>query len=382
MPPQKGRGIAKLMYANSYKDSDMFYATQFMVGDPVVFLEVHGKKILFLSDLEIERGKNEAQVDRICNIKNYEELAKKNGTKNPDIADIIDEILKEMKIKSVVVPENFYDSIGFKLRSMGYELVSRKGTFFEERLIKTDKEIEKIAWVSMINEKAMDAAISIIRRSAINDKDGYLYYIGQKLTSEYVKNVIKRTLLDNDCLAASGSIVSCGDQACEPHNSGSGPLKANEFIVIDIFPFSEKTRYCADMTRTVIRGKASAEQKKLYETVLDAQEKAIKMIRHGVLYRDIHEHVVEFFKKEGYRSGEINGKVQGFFHGIGHGLGLDIHEEPRCREGNLLEPGNVITIEPGLYYYGLGGVRIEDLLVVTKNGYRNLNKFPKAFLEI
>src|SRR3989338_7808083 len=175
MPPQKGRGIAKLMYANSYKDSDMFYATQFMVGDPVVFLEVHWKKILFLSDLEIERGKNEAQVDRICNIKNYEELAKKNGTKNPDIADIIDEILKEMKIKSVVVPENFYDSIGFKLRSMGYELVSRKGTFFEERLIKTDKEIEKIAWVSMINEKAMDAAISIIRRSAINDKDGYLY---------------------------------------------------------------------------------------------------------------------------------------------------------------------------------------------------------------
>ncbi|MCH2365290.1 MAG: M24 family metallopeptidase, partial [Planctomycetes bacterium] len=147
----------------------------------------------------------------------------------------------------------------------------------------------------------------------------------------------------------------------------------------DIFPQSEETRYWGDMTRTVVRGKASDEARKLYQDVFDAQDGAIKQLRDGACGKEIHQGIVELFEARGNKTEERDGSKVGFFHGTGHGVGLDIHENPRLgKVGHELKTGHVITIEPGLYYPGVGGVRIEDLLVVTEDGHHNLTSFPKG----
>jgi Xaa-Pro aminopeptidase len=174
--------------------------------------------------------------------------------------------------------------------------------------------------------------------------------------------------------------VAGGDQACDPHDEGSGPLPAHRSIIFDVFPRSAATRYFADMSRTVIRGTASPELKRLYQAVKDAQEEAITRVRPGADGTKIHQGICDRFDAAGYATGLVNGRMQGYFHGTGHGVGLDIHEHPRIsRNGSILQEGEVVTVEPGLYYPGLGAVRIEDMVLVTRDGCRNLTNYPKTF---
>ena len=171
-----------------------------------------------------------------------------------------------------------------------------------------------------------------------------------------------------------------GEQACDPHNEGSGPLPAGRGIIFDVFPRSATSRYFADMSRTVVRGAPTSDLKRLYQTVKDAQEEAIEKVKDGAEGMKIHQGICARFEKAGYMTGVVNGRMQGYFHGTGHGVGLDIHEAPRIsRTGSLLQEGHVVTVEPGLYYPGLGAVRIEDMVLVTKDGCRNLTDFPKLF---
>jgi Xaa-Pro aminopeptidase len=186
-------------------------------------------------------------------------------------------------------------------------------------------------------------------------------------------------LMESDCIAQH-TIVACGDDACGPHNEGSGPFRAHEPIVMDVFPKSSKTGYYADITRTVVRGKPSDALKRVYETVLQGQELGLGMVKAGASGKAIHTAINDLFEHAGYHTGVINERVQGFFHGTGHGVGLEIHEPPRIsRLDDTLQPGHVVTVEPGLYYLGVGGVRIEDTVLVTSDGYENLTSFPKDF---
>ena len=153
---------------------------------------------------------------------------------------------------------------------------------------------------------------------------------------------------------------------------------AHQPIVIDIFPRSGRTRYFADITRTVVKGQASLRVRQMHEAVLQAQARAVALIRGGADGAAIHQEVTAVFEHLGFPTGETNGRMHGFFHGTGHGLGLEIHEPPRIgKRGALLERGNVVTVEPGLYYPGEGGVRIEDVVVVTDTGCRNLTRYQK-----
>jgi Xaa-Pro aminopeptidase len=199
------------------------------------------------------------------------------------------------------------------------------------------------------------------------------------VTSEWIKKLINVQLMESECVAQH-TIVAGGDQACDPHNEGSGPLPADRSIIFDVFPRSAQSRYFADMSRTVVKGRPSPELKKLYQTVKDAQEEAITKIRDGADGAKIHQGICDRFEAAGYRTGVVNGRMQGYFHGTGHGVGLDIHEAPRIsRTGSLLQEGHIVTVEPGLYYPGLGAIRIEDMVLVTKDGCRNLTNFPKVF---
>jgi Xaa-Pro aminopeptidase len=244
-------------------------------------------------------------------------------------------------------------------------------------VVKTPEEIRHIEAAQRATEAAVAVAHEALRRAEIRGDQFWLS--GEILTSERIKKLINVALMERDCIAQH-TIVAGGEQACDPHNEGSGPLPAHRSIIFDVFPRSATSRYFADMSRTVIRGRVSPELTRLYETVKDAQDEAITQVRDGADGAKIHQGICDRFERAGYRTGLVNGRMQGYFHGTGHGVGLDIHEAPRIsRNGSILREGQVVTVEPGLYYPGLGAVRIEDMVLVTKEGCRNLTNYPKIF---
>jgi len=173
------------------------------------------------------------------------------------------------------------------------------------------------------------------------------------------------------------TIAAGGDQACDPHNRGSGPLRANELIVVDVFPRVAATGYYGDMTRTFLRGRASDAQRALVAAVRAAQLVARRAIRAGVIGRTIHQKVVDVFHQRGFETKHGKNGSVGFFHGTGHGLGLAVHELPRI-SGNVnttLRHRSVVTVEPGLYYPGIGGCRIEDVVQVTSAQPKLLSRY-------
>lgn len=365
-----------LIIDKSEDNADLYYRTGFFVPDPVIYIEHNGKKTLVLSDLEIDRGRKEASVDRVISLSDIHKRLTASGVNKIKLLDIVELVLREMKIKKVTVPGRFAVKYADGLRKMGYKVIPRdEEPFFEGRLRKTPREIGLIRESMRETVRAMDHAIKMIASSEIRKKR--LYYNGALLTSERVKGEIN-ALLSGKGFTASHTIVACGAHSSMPHHSGEGPIYADKPVVIDIFPRSQSSGYFGDMTRTVVRGEPSPVLVKMYDTVLRGQKLAIGMIRAGVRVRDIHSAVVEYFCSRGFETGVIDGKIQGFIHSTGHGLGLEIHEPPRISLGDeVLEAGNVVTVEPGLYYEKTGGVRIEDVVVVGKGGCVNLTRYPK-----
>ncbi len=372
------RNEARLIIDSSEKNSDLLYRTGFFVPDPVIYLEHKGVKILVLNDLEYQRGLREARVDQVVSYSKYRSKLSSSKRKKVSHVDIVDLLLKERKIRSVLVQRDFPVLYADVLRKKGLRVKPVKEPFlFMERLKKTPQEIKYIKKALRVTAAAMEVAIGIIEQSEI--VDSFLYYDKEVLTSERIKSEINVHLVRNGYLA-SHTIVSCAEHSSLPHHTGSGPLRANSPIIIDIFPRSQENGYFGDMTRTVVKGRPSPRLAKMYNVVVRGQNIALSKIRHGARVRDIHLAVIKYFEAEGFKTEDKNGKPQGFIHSTGHGLGLDIHEPPRIGDSDaVLEEGNVVTVEPGLYYEDLGGIRVEDVVVVTKEGFKKLSRFRKKF---
>lgn len=361
----------KLIIACSETDSNLFYTTGFLAPDEFVFLEAGGKRIVFINDMEFSRAQAEATVDEIIN----------TSSRPKQYATMLEWIVSEKKISEVVVPENFAIKYAEDLRKLGVEIEVKSGEYFSQREVKSQAEINNIKATQKVNDRAMTAAIEILHKSEIRE-DGKLEYGGKILTSEFMKEIIGIEFLKGGCRSEM-DIVASGRQSAQPHNSGSGPLFARQPIVIDLFPRSIKSKYYADMTRTVVRGKASEEIRKIYDVVLKVQKASLKNVRAGIKIDSLEKEARKIFDAAGYKT-ELESKVsQGFIHNLGHGVGLDIHESPMVNRWNnhTLKQGSIITIEPGLYYPGIGGVRIEDMVLVKEDGCENLTKSPKL-LEI
>ncbi|SRR5579875_968138 len=368
---------ALLIIASTEISADLLYRTRFFVPDPIIFIEHRGKKLIILSDLELDRGKEESDVDEVLSLSEYRKKLPSRKRKRAGFTDIVNLVFRERGIKSALVPGDFPIKYADELRNLGYRIRYKEGLFFEERLKKTPEEVRFISDSLRKTERAMGRAIEMISSSKI--RDGKLFLNGSPLTSEMVRGEINSELSRLGCTALN-TIVACGIHSSMPHNRGEGPLLANQPIVIDIFPRSQESGYFGDMTRTVVKGEPSKELEKMYQTVLKGQKLGLSLIKHGARVKDIHGAILEFFKKSGFETGMMDGKQQGFIHSTGHGLGLEIHEPPRVSfTDTILEEGNVITVEPGLYYEKLGGVRIEDVVVVKRDGCTTLTKYPKRF---
>jgi Xaa-Pro aminopeptidase len=371
----------KLIVATSENDANLLYATRFFAPDAFILLIHRGRKLLVMSDLEIDRARQQAEVHSVLSRSKLERRLEKLGEKMPDTASVLCLLLSERRIRSVSVPEDFPVGLAEKLRAKSIRLHVTPSPFFEQRECKRADEIRHIERALRAAEAGMEAGIEMIRQSRVH-ASGTLLWNGSRLTAEDVKQRVSATILDRGCVAAH-TIVACGDQGCDPHNEGSGPLKAHQSIILDIFPRSQSSGYWGDITRTVVKGKASERLKAIFQAVKHGQEIALKQIKAGVNGSAVHQSVQDYFKQAGFKTGRRNGRMEGFFHGTGHGVGLEIHEAPRLssRANGRLRAGQVVTVEPGLYYPGLGAVRLEDLVVVTSTSSRNLTKFPK-YLEL
>ena len=368
-------GSAILIYEASENDSNMFYATGFLAPDKFIYLKTRDREAIFLSDLEIDRARSQAKVREVLPLKRFINRSRERGVESPKIADVLQEIFEEFNVRKLIVPPNFGVKYADLVRERGYKVSFKDEPFFEERRHKTPQEVEFIRNAIKAAQIALDRAIDMISSSRI--QGDLLIYDGEPLTSERIKREISITLIEMDYLAKH-TIVACGAQSAEPHNRGSGPLKPHQPIVIDLFPKDLNTGYHADMTRTVVRGAASEDVRRMFDAVLLAQERAIDMIKPGVDGKDVHNVVVETFKEMGFETGEVEGKMQGFFHGTGHGIGLDVHEWPRISSSSeILEEGDVVTVEPGIYLPGEVGVRLEQMALVTADGCEVLTMLPQ-----
>lgn len=368
------------MIADSERDANMYYAAKFVAPDPFIFFEADGEKYIMLSDLEADRGRRQARECEVLPLTVWQKVCRRKGMANASLAEIAGACLKDRGIRNISVPYDFPSLYSMQLKKMGLNIHVKTGVFFESRHVKTPQELSFIERTQRATEKAMRLAESVLRRSRVA-KDGKLLFENAALTSERLRKMMHARLLEENCFG-SHTIIACGNDGCDPHNEGSGALYANRGIIIDVFPRSQDTFYFSDMTRTFVKGKAPAKLKKIYNAVRAAQEEAMRYIKDGADGKKIHRCVEKIFQKSGFVTGVKNGRHTGFFHGTGHGVGLEIHEMPRIGKlGSVLREGNVVTVEPGLYYPDEGAVRLEDIVVVERNGARNLTRYPKV-LEI
>src|SRR6266536_98012 len=371
-------GQTRLIVAASETDPDMLYATKFWAPDPFIFLERNGKRTLVLSDLEIDRGRKQADADEFIMFSELEGEVQGKSKKAPPYEKVLAHFLKKCGVRSAIVPANFPLGYAEELAANKVRVRATNGLFWPEREAKSEKEVEMMGRALRITEKGLKRAIEVLKASKPGSGKR-LRWSGKTLTSEMLRAEIDSTILRAGGIP-TGTIVAGGDQACDPHERGFGPLYADSLIILDVFPRDAKTGYFGDMTRTVLRGRASDAQRKLWNTVKAGQALALKKIKAGVDGMTIHKAIQQFFTSRGFPTEVRNGRRVGFFHGTGHGLGLEIHEYPRLQKV-VLKAGQCLTVEPGLYYPGIGGTRIEDVVIVTGSRCKILSRFPKV-LEI
>ncbi|MDI6718689.1 MAG: Xaa-Pro peptidase family protein [Methanomicrobiales archaeon] len=356
---------AYLLYASS-ADADMRYLTHFVTSDPVPYIRKGGHRgLIVVSQMEYARAVQESSAEAITRADaGYLEHLEKEGDPWKALARTIAGLVEG----DVLVPPTFPFALAQALQASRRVLLD-SGTVASMRAKKSGEEIARITAAQRAAESAIDYAVSLIRASV--PRRGILHRDGAPLTSERVRHAMHRLLLEQG-YQASETIVSCGRDTAIPHVRGSGPLREGEPIVIDVFPRSEETGYHADMTRTVVKGEADPRIREMYAAVREAGALAAARAGPGVSGADLHQQVVDLFRERGFESG-----TEGFIHNLGHGVGLEVHELPIVGpRGQPLSSGNVITLEPALYYRDAGGVRLENLGVVVQDGFDCLTRYP------
>ena len=372
---RSSKSPAQLIISESELGADMLHATGFRAPDPFVYLESAGRSSILLNDLELDRGRREARVDEVASSSELETSMTKKTKARPSSIEVIAAFLKARGGTRPLVPADFPLGLARELESHGISVTPVSGMFRPEREIKTREEIKLLTEATRITETGMARAFEVLKAAEIGMR-GVLKWGGSTLSAERLRTEIETAILRAGGIPAGNSIVACGPQACDPHERGHGPLKAHQLIILDLFPRAAKSGYYGDLTRTVVRGTATEAQSRLWEICLLGQKLAIGSLHSGAEGGAIHEEVKQFFTDNGYPTERVKDRWSGFFHGTGHGLGLDLHESPRFGAGKL-KAGQVFTIEPGIYIPGLGGVRHEDVALITAKGHKLLSRAPK-----
>jgi Xaa-Pro aminopeptidase len=375
------RGLDAYLVDADATDSDQRYLSGYDAPDPYVTLYGDGEAALLVSGLEYARAERTARADAVCRLADYgfQEKAEDLGRAEARRA-VVAAFCADFGVESVAVPDRFPLGTADGLREREVRVtVDDEEVVGDIRAVKTDPEIEHVERAQRANEAAMRAAEELLADAEV--EDGTLHRGDDPLTSERVKEEIEVTLLRHGC-GLDETIVASGTDAAEPHERGSGPIGADDPVIVDIFPRDKETKYHADMTRTFCRGTPDEAVEEFYAATEAALDAALDAIEPGATGEAVHDAACDVYEERGYPTLRSDESAEtGFIHSTGHGVGLDVHELPRLGPGGEeLEPGHVVTVEPGLYDPDVGGVRIEDLVVVTEDGYRNLTDYGREWV--
>jgi len=381
---------ALLLYSESFKDANMYYLTEFLAPDPFILLKgLNGAQMIVVNAMEFPRAKKESIVKDVRSYTdyNYLEIVKTEADPQLGVMKFLASVArKELGAGTIIcVPHSFPAMATDVLRKEGLTVKPMFNVIEKARETKEPDEINEIRAVQAVAKEVTTEIIDVIANCKVGSGDK-LIHEGENLTVDKVKSLMGHAFLDHGLAIEGDLIVACGPRSADPHYFGDplDELKANQPIIMDIYPRSMRKRYWTDMTRTVVKGKASNEVKKMFEAVLEARDVCVDALHEGVLGSDMFNLCCDVLEKAGYET--IRGGKQiekGFTHGLGHGVGLEIHESPNMNEVYKfpLTEHSVVTVEPGLYDPKVGGVRIEDIVELTTDGCNNLTKMA-ILLEI
>jgi Xaa-Pro aminopeptidase len=374
---------ALLLYSESFKNANMYYLTKFLAPDPFILLKkVDADPVIVVNQMEYPRAQKQSIVKDVRSYVDYKYLEVVKTAKEPHLGTmkfIANVAKKELGAGTkICVPHNFPAMTADVLKEEGLTIKPMFDVVEKARETKDANEIDEIKAVQAVAEEVTAEAIDLIANADV-DANGTLIVEKRPLTVGEVKSFFGHKFLDHACVIEDDIIVACGPKGSDPHYSGDpqDKLKANQPIILDIYPRNVQKRYWTDMTRTIVKGKASDKVKKMFNAVLEAKNASIDAIQSGALGSDVYDVCCDVLEKTGYET--IRGGKQitrGLTHSLGHGVGLDLHEGPSMNELYKfpLKEYNIVTVEPGLYDPDVGGLRIEDIVEVTKAGCSNLTK--------
>jgi Xaa-Pro aminopeptidase len=371
---------ATLMAGIPATNLTLFHRIRFLVGDPCAILDVPKgsarEAVLIIRDIEMDRAKKSARADRVTCPADWAPASGLSGDRETATAQAVAECLKRSGVSRVTsdrtLPLSFVDEV----RKAGIALDYDPMMGVMERRAKDAQEVELLRTAQRATEQAIEMACRTIARAKAR-ADGVLLHEGSPLTSERVRTMLDLFLLERGYMNPP-SIVACGKDGGDCHDHGHGELRTGEPILVDVFPKHKESLYNGDCTRTVVHGTPTPELVRMHKVVCEAKAAAIAAVRSGATGEQVHEATMSVMRKHNFERGlptpaspETYTSIQ---HGTGHAIGLDVHEPPLLDKGGpALIVGDALTVEPGLYSKKWGGVRVEDMVIVTPTGCTNLN---------
>ena len=369
-----------LIYADTIRSPELRHELPLAIPDPFLYVEREGERHVVLTSFEIDRVREIAGAPEPHPYEEfgYDDLIAQGLPRDEVLLEVVVNAGRALGVTEALVPWTFPAKFADRLRKAGVELTPELDFFQDRRRVKSGAELAGIRRAQRAAEAGMDAARGLLRRAEPSGPG--LVVDGEPLTSELIKVAILEAFIARGTVADE-FIVSHGPQSAVGHDMGSGPIVAGESIVIDLWPRDVETACYADMTRTYVVGEPPEEIVRYHALCKEALDRSLAAIRAGVPGADVFTLVCELFHEAGQPTqlskppGEV--LADGFYHGLGHGVGLEVHEAPSLgRAPGAMVAGDVVTVEPGLYRQGFGGVRLEDLVLVTEDGAENLTEYP------
>ncbi len=377
---------ARVMAGVPAVNYSLYHRIRFSVGDPtgLVILPTAGgqtKSVLILRDIEMDRARKHARVDQVGCPADFALEVGLSGDRETATAQAVAECLRRNSIRRVVADRSLPLLFAQQIMDAGIAVECDSEWGVLERRSKDSQEVDWLREAQNVTEGAMAMACETVSRAEAR-ADGVLLQGGEPLTSERLRAAIDVWLLERG-YSNPTSIVAGGPTGADCHDVGSGELKTEQPVIIDIFPRNRETLYSGDCTRTAVHGTISDELVKMHAAIVAAKAAATAACRAGTTGEAVHEATKAAIKSHGYAVGLPDDDAPDSYcaltHGTGHGIGLDVHEPPLLDKGGPgLVVGDAITIEPGLYSKAIGGVRVEDMVIITEEGCENLNNLPEG----
>ena len=364
-------------------NASLFHRIRFIVSDSAVIIDyADGTSLLIIRDIEMNRARQAATADRVCCAADFEPEGGLSGDRDTALAQATAECLRQAGETSITVDRTLPYLYAHYILQAGIAIEYSEDFGVRERRVKSPDEIEHLRHAQKVTGEAMTFACRTIA-NATPDREGILHHDGAILTSERVRSMITAFLIERNFSNSHGSIVATAPHVADCHHYGAGPLEANLPVVVDIFPMDNATRYNGDMTRTVVCGEPSGELKRMHAAVCEAKAAGCSALKAGTSGETVHRATIAVLEKHGFTivrgDASHDPAVPTMPHGTGHGIGLEVHEPILLDHGGgEIFESEIFTVEPGLYSSVLGGVRVEDMVLVTETGHEILSPVPEG----